>query len=269
MDNLENISATGNYKIAEDISNQVNLTDAFAFAQEFTAPELLSIDEIMIYVNFYLLRECYYDIYIYDENLLEEIYWGFTSENRAFIDEWISVSLNTPILEPGEKYNIVLKIWFQEGGYNETFNYWKAEEYIDPSFDKGITRFFDGESWSPIPFDNRRDMLCNFSYTEFIHPSEIDLKCIFNNQTIVPNYQEDGAFITYHLEEPPNQNMNVTVISNQTIPKLNIEIRKYYTFIVKATGNYSVDENQVEWTIKYPFEDISLFWPPPVFFLFE
>ena len=35
------------------------------------------------------------------------------------------------------------------------------------------------------------------------------------------------------------------------------------------TGSYYVDENQIEWTIKYPFEDIAMMWPPPVFFLFE
>ncbi len=274
--NLENINATSNYTIAEDISNQVSLSEAYAFAQEFTAPELLRIDEIMIYVQFnFLLRPCYFDIFIYDENLLEKyllndyIDWGWIHETRISVDEWLSIPLFTPVLEPGEKYNIVLKVWFQPGGYNETFNYWKAEEYNSSTFDKGLTRFFDGEEWSRIYLDNRRDMLCNFSYTEFIHPSEIDLKYKINNQTIIPNYQEDGAFLAYHLEHPPNQDMNITVISNKTIPKLNVEIRMYYTFLIEATGSYYVDENQITWTIKYLFEDISMIWPPPVFFLFE
>jgi hypothetical protein len=274
-ENLENINATGNYIIAEGVPNQVSLIEAYAFAQEFTAPELLRIDEIMIYMKFFLLRPCYFDIFIYDENLQEKfllndyIDFGWIFENRVFVDDWISIPLDTPVLKPGEKYNIVLKVWFSPGGYNETFNYWKAEEYISSTFDQGLTRFFDGARWYSIHLDNRRDMLCNFSYTEFIHPSEIDLNYIINNQTVLPNYQEDGAFLTYHLEEPPNQDMIITVFSNQTIPKLDVEIRIYYTFLIEATGSYNVHENQIQWTIKYPFEDIAMMWPPPVFFLFE
>ena len=273
--NLENINVTNNYTIAEDISNQVSLSEAYAFAQEFTAPELLRIDEVMIYLNFSLLRPVWLDIFIYDENLQEKyplndyIVWGYVGETRFFVDEWISIPLFTHILEPGEKYNIVLKVYFRPGGYNETFNYWKAEEYNSSTFNKGLTRFFNGKDWTRIYLDNRRDMLCNFTYTEFIHPSEIDLKYKIDNQTIMPNYQEDGAFLTYHLEQPPNQNMNITVISNQTIPKLNVEIRIYYTFLIEAKGSYYVDESQITWTIKYLFEEISMMWPPPVFFLFE
>ncbi|UCC20701.1 MAG: hypothetical protein JSV62_05295 [Promethearchaeota archaeon] len=273
--NLENPNAIGNYTIAENTSSPVNLPNAYAFAQEFTAPELLRINNISIYVDFILLRPCYFDIFIYDENLEDKylindyIDWGWVYENRFIVNEWLSIPLDTPVLEPGEKYNIVLKVWFIPGAYNETFNYWKVEEYLNSNPDKGLTRFFDGIRWHPIYLDNRRDMLCKFSYTEFIHPSEIDLKYSINNQTIVPNYQEDGAFLTYHLEEEPSQNMNITVFSNQTIPKLDVEIRIYYTFLIEATGSYLVDENQIEWTIKYPFEDISMMWPPPVFFLFE
>ena len=275
VNNLENTTATGNFTIAEDISNRLTLSEAYAFAQEFTAPELIRIDEIMIYVNFFLLRPCYFDVFIYDENLEEKFIiedyldWGWVYENRIFVDEWLTIPMGTPVLEPGEKYNIVLKVWFYPKGYNETFNYWKAEEYLSSTFDKGLTRFFNGESWSPIYLDNRRDMLCNFSYTEFIHPSEIDLKYLINNQSIIPHYQADGAFLIYHLEEPPILDMNITVISNRTIPKMNVEIRIYYTFLIEATGIYYVDENQIKWTIKYPFEDISMIWPPPVFFLFE
>lgn len=273
--NIENTTATVNYTIAEDISNQVTLSEAYAFAQEFTAPELLRIDEIMIYVNFFLLRPCYFDIFIYDENLEEKFIindyldWGWVYENRIFVNEWLTIPMGTPVLEPGEKYNIVLKVWFLPGAYNETFNYWKAEEYLSSVFDKGLTRFFNGESWSTIYLDNRRDMLCNFSYTEFIHPSEIDLKYLINNQSIIPHYQADEAFLIYHLKETPNQDLNITVISNQTIPKMDVDIIIYYTFLIEATGVYYADENEIKWTIKYPFEDISMIWPPPVFFLFE
>ncbi len=273
--NLINTSSKGYYKIAENTSNQISLTPSYSFAQEFVAPELMRIDEIMIYVNFFLLRPCYYDIFIFDEFLREEIDWAWKYENRIFIDEWISVFPSSNVLEPGEKYNIVLKVWVSPRGYNETFNYWKAENYSNSSFNKGITRRFDGINWIQIPNDNTVDMLCNFSYTKVIHPADIDLKFIINDITIKPIYQLSPwgsggyeAFLSYTFDAPLTQNINFTVVANQTIPTLEVEIEIYYIFLINASGTYNSNENRNEWTITYPYEDIPFGWPPPLF-LFE
>jgi hypothetical protein len=273
--NMINTSSKGYYKIAENTSNQISLTPSYSFAQEFIAPELMRIDEIMIYVNFFLLRPCYYDIFIYDEFLREEIDWAYTYENRFFIDEWISVFPSSNVLKPGEKYNIVLKMWISPRGYNETFNYWKAESYSNSSFNKGVTRRFDGFNWIQIPNDNTVDMLCNFTYTEVIHPADIDLKFIINDVPIIPIYQlaQWGvggyeAFLSYTFDAPLTQNINITVTANQSIPTLDIEIEIYYIYLINASGTYHSNENRNEWTITYPYKDIPFGWPPPLF-LFE
>ncbi len=273
--NMLNTSSKGYYKIAENTSNKISLTPSYSFAQEFTAPELMRIDEIMIYVNFFLLRPCYYDIFIYDEFLREEIDWAYTYENRIFVDEWISVFPSSNVLEPGEKYNIVLKMWIRPGGYNETFNYWKAESYSNSSFNKGITRRFNGFNWIQIPNDSTVDMLCNFTYTEVIHPADIDLMFIINDVSIIPTYQlaqwgSGGyeAFLSYTFDAPLTQNINVTVAANQSIPTLDVEIEIYYIFLINASGSYNSNENRNEWTITYPYKDIPFGWPPPLF-LFE
>ncbi|MFX1390671.1 MAG: hypothetical protein ACFE9Z_11455 [Promethearchaeota archaeon] len=274
-ENLINTSGVSNFKIAENISNQISLTPSYSFAQEFTAPELLRIDEIMIYVNFILLRPCYFDIFIYDEFLREQIDWAWKYETRIIVNEWISVFPSSNVLRGGEKYNIVLKVWFSPGAYNETFNYWKAENYSNSSLNKGFTRRFDGSTWHQISNDNTIDMLCNFSYTKFIHPADVDLKFIINNEIIEPIYQippwaSTGyqAFISYTFDTPLSQNVNVTVVSNQSIPNLDVWIDIYYIFLINATGVYNVDENKIEWTITYPYVDIPFGWPPPLF-LFE
>jgi len=274
-ENLINTSGVGTFTIAENISNRISLTASYSFAQEFTAPELCRIDEIMIYVNFFLLRNCYYDIFIYDEFLREEIDFAWEYETRAFVNEWISVYPSSNILKGGEKYNIVLKMWFSPGAYNETFNYWKAEKYFNSSLNKGITRRFDGKNWFIIPDDDTIDMLCSFSYTKFIDPADVDLKFIINNKVVEPIYQIPPwasmgyqAFISYTFEAPLDQNINVTVVTNQTIPNLEVWIEIYYIFLINATGSYVVDENKMEWIITYPYEDIPFGWPPPLF-LFE
>jgi hypothetical protein len=273
--NLINTTSKENFKIAENTSNQINLTPSYSFAQEFTAPELMRIDEIMIYVNFFLLRPCYYDIFIFDEFLREEIDSAWLYENRVFINEWISVYPSSNVLEPGEKYNIVLKVWFSPGGYNDTFRYWKAENYSNSNFNKGITRRFDGFEWIQIPNDNTVDMLCNFSYTKVIDPADIDLKFIINDDPIIPDYLLNiwgssgyEAFLSYTFDTPLTKNINITVIANQTIPTLDLEIEIYYIFLINASGSYNANENRIEWTIKYPYEDIPIGWPPPLF-LFE
>jgi hypothetical protein len=273
--NMINYSSRGYYKIADNTSNQISLAPSYSFAQEFVAPKLITIDEIMIYVNFFLLRPCYFDVFIFDEFLREEIDFAWKYENRVFVDEWISVFPSSNILEPLEKYNIVLKVWFSPGQYNETFSYWKAESYSNSSFNKGITRRFNGSQWIQIPNDNTVDMLCNFTYTEVIHPAEIDLKFIINDVPIIPNYQlapwgSGGyeAFLSYTFDAPLTQNINVTVVANQSIPTLDVDIEIYYIFLINASGTYNTNENRNEWTIKYPYEDIPFGWPPPLF-LFE
>ena len=274
--NLINYSGIGFHSIAENTSRQINLTSSLAFAQEFTAPELSQINQIMIYLNLTSSIDRWYDIFIYDEFLRNELAWAYKFDDRTVVDEWISVYPSSNVLKSGEKYNIVLKVYFLPGKYNTTFNYWKAENYTNPSFNKVRTRWNPNMvNWIPILNDNTIDLLCNFSYTKLIDPAEVDLKFIINNEIIDPTYQITPwgfsgyeAFTTYTFDSALFENINVTIMTNQSIPILDIEIVVYYFLLINASGSYSADEDQIEWTITYPYEEISFGWPPPIF-LFE
>ncbi|MBY8991705.1 MAG: hypothetical protein KGD58_13235, partial [Candidatus Lokiarchaeota archaeon] len=274
--NLYNYSGIGLHTIANNTSEQISLTPSLAFAQEFTAPALSEISEIMIYLDFVSILNRYYDIFIFDENLEEQIAWGFTYDPRVFVDEWVSIYPGSNVLLPGEKYNIVLRVWYSLGGYNSTFDYWKAENYSSPIYNKGITRqSLDGVNWTTVSDDNTLDMLCTFSYTKLIDPMDIDLKFIINDEIIIPTYQITPwgfagyeAFTSFTFNAPLTNDINLTISSNQTIPTLDIEIVTYYFMLINGSGTYSADENRIEWTITYPYEEISFGWPPPIF-LFE
>ncbi|MHA2048290.1 MAG: hypothetical protein ACW986_01620 [Promethearchaeota archaeon] len=274
--NLNNLSGIANYSVAEDISNQISLLPSYAFAQEFTAPELMQINEIMIYLNLLALRPRYYELFIFDAFLHRELAWAYYHDTRIFVNEWLTLYPSQTVLESGERYNIVLKVWFQPGGYNETFDYWKAENYSSPVYNKGLTRYSpDGFNWARVANDNTVDMLCNFSYSKFIDPREVDLKFIINNEVVIPTlqitpwgFQGYEAFTAFTFDAPLSQDINVTIMTNQTIPTMDIEIVIYYFMLISANGTYSADEDGIEWEITYPYEEISFGWPPPIF-LFE
>ena len=109
--NLYNYTGAANYSIAEDISNQISLTPSYAFAQEFTAPELMQINEIMIYLNLIDLKPRYYEVYIYDALLQRELAWSYYHDTRVLVNEWLSIYPSPTVLEASEKYNIILKVY--------------------------------------------------------------------------------------------------------------------------------------------------------------
>jgi len=272
--NLINYSLPERFTIAENISNQVNLTSAYAFAQEFTAPALMQMNEIMVYINYslpFVPPGFYYylDVFIYDKFLNEQIesLWG-SYETRGTVDEWFSYIANPYIYRPGEQYNMVFKIWFN-GSYDNPFNFCKAENYTNPSFNKGTTRRYNGVFWTTIPNDSTADILCNFSYTKVIHPAQVDLKFIINNDTVRPIYILSPwgfeSFYSYTFNTEITQSINITISTNQTVSNLNVNIEMYYYYLINASGTYTADENLLKWTINYPYEDVSFGWPPPVF----
>lgn len=279
-DNIINESGSGEFIIANNTHKQLNPTSSTMFLQQFTAPDLIAINKIWLYLNYSLIMipefsHYYMVLRIYDENLGDEIDVIWNYESRMMLDEWIGFYPRANIFEPGEKYNLVLHLWSDKFGALVPFNFWKAENYTGPSFNKGVTARFDGNSWVPFSNDATTDLLSYFSYKKIINPASIDLKYLINNETVIPVYQQSSfgawgyeAYFSYTLENKLDSPLNITVITNQTIPTLNIYIEMYYIYLVNATGTYTVEDNLNEWTIEYYYEEISFGWPPPIF-LFE
>ncbi|MFX0030749.1 MAG: hypothetical protein ACFE8B_16170 [Candidatus Hermodarchaeota archaeon] len=274
--NLVNLTGIGNYTIANNLTNGISLTQAYGFAQEFTAHDYFRLENISFFLSYAALGIRWYDIFIFDENFEEQIDYFYISDSRLLVNEWVTISSWNPKgFEPNNKYNIVLKIWTSVDQYNNSFNYWKAESYPNSSLNKGTTRYYDGENWFVIPNDDTIDMLCSFSYTKLIDPVDIDLKFIIDDQEITPIYQESTwglpgfeAYLSYIFHSTINQDVNVTIKTNQTIPMLEVLIDIYYIYLINATGTYEANESQIEWTIEYQYEEITFGWPLPIF-LFE
>jgi len=280
-DNIINESGSGEYIIANNTSNQISPAPSTFFAQQFTAHDLYAINVISLYINYSIPMGPIFDYYyivlrIFDEAFNEiDVIWNY--ESRHVVAEWVPFYPRANIFEPGEQYFFALHALSGksevEGG--ELFNFWKAENYKNSSFNKGLTLRFNGTQMVPLINDATADLLCKFSYRAFIDPALIELKYIINNQTIVPIYQQSSfgfwgyeAYYSYTIDNQINSPINITVVTNQTIPTLQVYIELYYVHLVNATGTYVVTDNFNEWTIEYYYEEISFGWPPPIF-LFE
>ena len=279
-DNIINESGSGEYIIANNTHKQLNPTSSLMFGQQFTAPDLIAIEEVRLYINYSLtmtpeFSHYYMVLRVFDENLEEEIDVIWNYESRMILDEWIGFYPRANIFKPGEKYNLILHLWSDNFRTLVPFDFWKSENYTSSSFNKGITARFDGNSWVPFANDATTDLLCSFTYKKLINPAEIDLKYIINNETVIPVYQQSSfgmwgyeGYFSYTLEDQLDSPLNVTVTTNQTVPSLDVYIEMYYIHLVNATGTYNVKDSINEWTIEYYYEEISFGWPPPIF-LFE
>ena len=279
-DHLINESESGEFIIANNVSQLIDLTPAFGFSQEFTSPDLISIEEITIYLNYTLgflpkAGQFYFLLIIFDENFETRMDTIWHYESGKPRDEWVSFYPHSNIFGANQKFNLILNIWSDGGDFDFPIDYWKAEKYEKWGLNKGLTRRFNGESWSLVNNDSYVDMLCNFTYEKLIDPAEVDLKFKINNEIVTPIYQPSSwgfhgyeAYYSYILEAPTNQSTNITVTTNQTIPSLDVYIDIYYIYLINASGIYNASENHIKWVIEYEYEDISFGWPPTVF-LFE
>jgi len=278
-DNLINETGAGTFTIADNVSRQINLTSSMLVAQRFTATDLVAPEQIMLYINYTLpfipkYGYFYYVLHIFNENFQEELDIMWVYEDRLAVDEWITFWPRPVIFEPGKKYNLMFHI-FMEDDFLFPIDFWRAENYTNPSYDKGLTLVNDGHQWTRVPMDLMRDMLCNFTYKKLIKPETVDLKFIINNQTIIPKYQQSTAgqwgyegYLSYTIDTPLEQALNITVTTNQTMDTMFVYILFTYIFLIEANGTYLVNNGQLTWTLDYPYKDISFGWPPPLF-LFE
>ena len=283
-DNIINDTGSGDYVIADNITNQIDPVPSYLFAQQFTAHDLYSIDVIWLYLNYSIIAipefsHFYMVLHIFNGSgpSGEEIDVIWNYESRPIVDEWVPFYPRSNIFTPGEKYFFMLHLWSEksEEGDGVDFDYWKAGNHKNSSSNKGLSVRFNGHTWLPIANDDAADFLCYFSYRKLINPALVDLKYIINGEIITPLYQRSSfgiwgyeAYYSYPIDAPLHSPLNITVITNQTIPTLEVYIEMYYIHLVNATGTYTVDENYNEWTMEYYYEEISFGWPPPIF-LFE
>jgi hypothetical protein len=278
-DNFWNKTAWGEIIIADNISNQISLTPALAYTQEFTVDDLIAIDTISLYLNYSsVIIEPPIDFYymilqIYNEDFTEEIDWMYREEDSWDFEEWVDFYPRPNIFEPEKKYNLFFYLLVPKDPPDLIPNdFWRAEKYNSSTYNKGITRIYDGVTLIPIPNDDTVDMLCKFTYSTLVNPADFDLKYIINGEIIDPIYQQSSwgffgyeAYYPVVLDASVTSDFNVTVITNQTLELCNVYIEAFYIYQRNATGTYYVDEDMIQWTIDYPYEALTYFY----FFLFE
>ncbi|MFX1328040.1 MAG: hypothetical protein ACFE91_07840 [Promethearchaeota archaeon] len=271
-----------NFTIAKNTSQQLSLKPAFRIAQEFTAPEnITKIEELKIYLTFNLtsinITSYYLDLFIYDEFLQNRLDWVWVYDKRKVVDEWITFHPNYNEFEPNKKYNIVFRFYHLDYPnslyWDFQFDFWKAENYTNPSFNKGITRYYNNTSenevfWTPFSNDTTIDMLCKFTYKEEIDWTEVGLKLNINDENIIPNFQESYTTLTYDIDHPLSEDINITITSKQMLAFLTLSVEIYYIYVINTNGTYNVGEESIEWIIEYYYENIPFGYPPPQF-LFE
>ncbi|MFX0136421.1 MAG: hypothetical protein ACFFDN_22455 [Candidatus Hodarchaeota archaeon] len=282
---LNLINGTDQMIVAENLTRQINVTRSFRIAQEFVSPDFITINQLDIYLNYSVPLKfneyLYLQLYIYDENFQEELDFAERWESREKVEEWYTFFFFSNVLEANHKYNLVFNVIYfgDSGGVKKDLktDWWKAENYTAPTEDKGKTRVYNGSDWNIIKNDTTRDMLCKFIYDKLIHPSKVGLTFVIDNNPIIPIYRKAGAmgmgrgyegFLRYYFNTPPTHKINVTVVTNQTLPQLEVFIEEYYVYLLRATGKYDTSQNKIEWTISYFYKDIGVFGPD-LFFLFE
>lgn len=269
-------NGTDSYTIADNLTAETNMTPSISFAQEFVAPDLILIENISVFLNYSLpSSEPYrFEVSIFDETFQRRLGYSEAWDDRQNVTEWYLFQFYKNILKPGEKYNIALTIWFNSSSNYGLTDFWKAETH-DESSDKGITRIYNG-TWNQIENDTTLDLLCILDYYIMIDPAKIDLKFIIEDQIINPIYRQSvyftgyEAYLTYNLESPPDHDINVTIVANQTLDTLSLELDARYIYLIPINGTCTTSENQIEWEIKYLYKDVSgtrgQSWD---FFLFE
>ena len=259
------------YRIAGNISEQISLTPSLLFIQEFIFPDIEKLQAIMIYLN-YTIKEpidyYYWDMSIFNENLTEQIDFFWNYEERMIVDEWMPFYPNVYHYELGTKYNIVLQFYHPDLVYSYPFDFWKAENYTNTIYDKGLTRYYNGTAIVPVENDNKTDMLCYLLYTQELDPATIDIDFVINNEYLEPIYSGTYVFLSHSFNTPITQDINLTIISDKVMPIINVYTNIYYVYLSDASGIYNVHDNYIEWIVNYTFEDIHFGWPPPMF-LFE
>ncbi|MFX1494026.1 MAG: hypothetical protein ACFFBZ_07070 [Promethearchaeota archaeon] len=265
------------YMIAGNVSEQISLTPAYAFIQEFVFPDIEKIQAFLIYLNYTITEPIdyyYLGMVIFDENFTVQIDAIWNYEERFVVEEWMPFYPYVYDYIPGIKYNILLQFLVPKKVDETTslvaheFDFWKAENYTDPKYDKGLTQYFNGTHIFPVENDTTTDMLCYLLYTEELHPGIIDIDFVINNEYKEPIYSGTYVFLSYSFDAPVTQDINLTIISDRMIPILSVYTDIYYIYLSDADGIYNVHDTYIEWVVNYTFEDIHFGWPPPMF-LFE
>jgi len=263
----------GTINVANDTSKFSTIPNGYKIAQTFTTPstsELLSIDVIELYITHILfsINTYFYLVWLLDEHM-EDILGGAVQEaKRGFFSDWVAFNISSNILEQNKNYTI-LYYMLEKSEVSDLKEYqvntWFAENKTVP--DIGLTMKFNGIDYVPIHNDSYRDMLCKMTYKEIINPEKVNMKFVIDNQTITPIYQKSlwtGAlgyegYLIYNLGNHSIYDVNVTIITNQTIPNLEIHIRRYYVFTIDTSGYYNVSGSTIEWTMSYDYYDIGAY----------
>ena len=267
-------NGSGSFSIAEDTTRKSDIVDGHVIAQAFTTPQtsdLLAIERLNLYLEYSLpgigLFSYIYFVGIYDEYFQDTLGSTYQRVDQTSVNDWVSFNISSNILDANTNYFIVYYMLKLSKltliSKIVELNTWKAENRSMPY--NNLTGKISGDDFIPIQNDTYRDMLCNFTFQQILNPEKINLKFIIEDKEFTPSYQKSlwtGAlgyegYLIHNLGNQSIQDVNVTITTNQTIPNLDIHIRRYYTYTIDSSGYYNVSGNTIDWTINYEYYDIG------------
>ena len=272
-------NGTENRIIANNITNQKNISNSMKIAQAFSVDILCSIDTIYMWLNYSLTGTYKLWARIYEEDFVTIVdqynYWISSSSYSGWRNFWFWNN----IIQPNTTYYIVYEIEntttvgaSMDYGGNST---WKAELLNNSIYNKGPTLLFNGTSWNPIQNDTEMDMLCYFRIIKVLDPHQIDLKIYVDNELCT--YQKRKAqwgggyeaFYSSYFTMPPTTDINLTITTNVTVYSASIDAYMRYIYLIPAFGWFNATPDRIEWTIIYPNRYVDAWGMPGTMFAFE
>ncbi len=130
----------------------------------------------------------------------------------------------------------------------------------------GLTRKYNGTDFVNISHVNDFDMLCNFTFQKILHPESVNLTYSINNEAFTPIYQKSlrtgslgyEALLIHNFNSTSTGNISVSVYTDKImLSSCDIITKQYYVYTIPASGIYNASENEIEWTLTYPYTHIG------------
>ncbi|MHA1384857.1 MAG: hypothetical protein ACTSR3_14000 [Candidatus Helarchaeota archaeon] len=241
-------NGTDNYSIAENKDLQSNVSNGVIAAQEFTAPELIAITDVWIYLNYSLnwtpVDDYRLQLFIMGNDWGDILAVSEQWKSDQSFSGWLHYTFSSNnILNENQNYSLAFVFKRTLESDPEVNDFWKAQNYTSPNDNKGISKRYNGTEWIPIQDDNYRDFT----------PGNYGYKAVY----------------LYPLEEIPINEVEVETKTNTTVTGVDVTITAYYMYRINGSGFFNTSSGNINWIMNYSYQYIQSWDLNDLFFLFE
>ncbi len=189
-----------------------------------------------------------------------ELYGGLADGGGAWLEGWLPIEFNSLLVKGN--YFLVTYVQSLSIILSPNNNSWQIQNYSIPFQDKGVSMFQNGTGhWNNISEDGNADFLLTLEIAPYIDPRKWNLTCYVDNQKLdLIHYEEPNprflkfpwtSYVDYYLPSIPNQDINVTFTTNQTLGWVVVGATYRYINSVEANGTFIANLKSRKWVINY------------------